>query len=87
MGLQVFGVDVLIVFIVVGRFALPTAETAAAATAAAREQRAAHNQTLQGFKTTFSHSEAVLSYKASEKVQEKKVSPDETDHNLLTCNC
>lgn len=37
LGLQVFGVDVLVVFIVIWRFALPAAETAAAATAAASE--------------------------------------------------
>lgn len=47
LGLQVLGVDILVVLVVVGRFALPAAEAAAAATAAARKQRAAENQALQ----------------------------------------
>lgn len=47
LGLQVLGVDVLVVLVVVRRFALPAAEAAAAATAAARKQRAAENQALQ----------------------------------------
>lgn len=47
LGLQVFRVDILVVFIVVRWFTLPTAETTAAATAAAGEQRTAQDQTLQ----------------------------------------
>lgn len=47
LGLQVFGVDILVVFVVVGWFTFPTAETTAAATAAAGEQCTAHDQTLQ----------------------------------------
>jgi len=48
LGLQVFGVDVLVVSVVVRGFTLPAAETAAAAAAAAGEHRAAQHQTLQG---------------------------------------
>lgn len=55
LGLQVFGVDVLVVSVFFGRLALPVAETAAAATAAAGEQRTAQHQTLweQSHRATF----------------------------------
>jgi len=48
LSLQVFRVDILVAFIVIGRFALPAAETTAAAAAAAGENRTAQHQTLQG---------------------------------------
>lgn len=55
--LQVFGVHVLVVLVVLWRFTLPAAETAAAATATAGEQCTAHHQAL---KTTRTHNMATF---------------------------
>lgn len=67
LGLQVFGVDILVVFIVVGRLTLPAAETEAAAAAEARGQSTAQNQALRG--STRKKTEPVLKTAFSQHAQ------------------